>query len=82
MKNSIFINVNPNSSNDQKTMEWNDLLNTSINHILSVKPFFNTIKNFNLRKSEFDYVKKELVKEGKEINELFEGCLDKISDLL
>ena len=82
IKHSIFINVNPNSSNDQKSMEWDDLLNTSIKHILYSKPFFSTIKNFNLRKSEFDYVKKELAKEGKEINEVFEGCLDKISDLL
>ena len=52
------------------------IFNNSINHILKSKPFFSKLKGLPLQKLELDYFKKELEKEGNNMNELLGECLD------
>ena len=59
-----------------ETWELYRIFNNSINHILNSKPFFSKLKGLPLQKLELDYLKKELEKEGNNINELLGECLD------
>ena len=59
-----------------ETWELYKIFNNSINHILKSKPFFSKLKGLPLQKLELDYLKKELEKEGNNINELLGECLD------
>ncbi len=58
------------------------LFNNSITHILKVRTFFSYNKIKFLRKMELEYFKNDLAKNGIDINELLEGCLDTFSDML
>ena len=86
--NSININI---INNEKKINVYNDLfepnefhnlINNSLNHIFSAKPFYSNIKNIPLKKLELDYFKKALEKENKNFNKLFEGCLDCLNDII
>ena len=84
-KNKISGTLGVNSINKNNVIESNDITNifqNSINHILRVRPFYSKLKNISLKKLEFDYFKKDLEKNGKDIYELLDGCLDCINDLL
>ena len=59
-----------------ETWELYRIFNNSINHILNSKPFFSKLKGLPLQKLELDYFKKELEKEGNNMNELLGECLD------
>ena len=54
-----------------------NLFHNSIKHILYVKPFFIKLENnIPLKEMEFDYLKKDLNKNGNNIYALLDGCLD------
>ena len=74
--------VNYNSPNSMEPLELQKLLDKSINHILLSRPFFSNIKNIPLRKMELEYLKNVLNKNGKEMKEIFKGCLDKLGDIM
>lgn len=65
-----------------KPLEMHKLFNNSITHILKVRTFFSYDKIKFLRKMELEYFKNDLAKNGIDINELLEGCLDTFSDML
>ena len=69
-------------SKQTEPMELYKLLNNSINHILTKKPFFSKVNKKLLKKMEYEYIKQDLAKNGVNINDLFKGCLDCLSDLL
>ena len=80
---SNFYNSPKNNEKSNKTISPNDplflhnLFHNSIKHILSVKPFFIKLENnIPLKEMEFDYLKKELNKNGNNIYILLDGCLD------
>ena len=50
-----------------------------LQHILLAKPYFNNINSDFLKKMEFDYFKKDLMKQGINIYFLLNGCLDCIN---
>ena len=84
-KNKISGALGANSVNENNFIESNDITNifqNSISHILRAKPFYSKLKNISLKKLEFDYFKKDLEKNGKDIYKLLDGCLDCINDLL
>ena len=64
-----------------ETWELYKIFNNSINHILKSKPFFSKLKGLPLQKLELDYFKKELEKSGKNLHNLFEGCLDGLNNV-
>ena len=68
-------------SNSIEPIELYKLFNNSINHILSVQPFFFKLNNFPLRKMELSFFKKDLAKNNKDINILLEGCLDSLKNI-
>ena len=68
-------------SNSIEPIELYKLFNNSINHILSVQPFFCKLNNFPLRKMELSFFKKDLAKNNKDINILLEGCLDSLKNI-
>ena len=77
------INISSNSSfydkNNYNFFESEDvlkLIQNCINHILKVKPFYSKLNNYPLTKLEFDYFKNEVEKNGKNLHDLFDGCLD------
>jgi len=55
------------------------IFSNSIKHILLAKPYFNNINSDFLKKMEFDYFKKDLMKQGINIYSLLNGCLDCIN---
>ena len=69
-------------SKQTEPMELYKLLNNSISHILTKKPFFSKVNKKLLKKMEYEYIKQDLAKNGVNINDLFKGCLDCLSDLL
>ena len=68
-------------SNSIEPIELYKLFNNSINHILSVQPFFCKLNNFPLRKMELSFFKKDLAKKNKDINILLDGCLDSLKNI-
>jgi hypothetical protein len=62
--------------NSIEPIELHKIFKNSINHILSVQPFFSKLKNFPLRKMELAFFQKDLAKNNKDINILLDGCLD------
>ena len=68
-------------SNSIEPIELYKLFNNSINHILSVQPFFCKLNNFPLRKMELSFFKNDLAKNNKDINILLEGCLDSLKKI-
>ena len=58
-----------------------NIFHNTINHILSVKPFFIPLNNIPLKKMELDFLEKDLTKSGNNIYILLEGCLDCINGL-
>ena len=71
---------NYNNSFDAK--EFHKYVDNSIRHIFAAKPFYSNLKNYPLKKFEFDFFKKDLEKQGKNLYELFEGCLDCLKDVI
>ena len=57
-------------------IELHKIFKNSIDHILSVKPFFYKLKCFPLRKMELAFFQKDLGKHSIDINLLLDGCLD------
>ena len=79
-------------SNSIEPIELYKLFKNSINHILSVQPFFCKLNNFPLRKMELSFFKKDLkmelsffkkdlAKKNKDINILLDGCLDSLKNI-
>ena len=68
-------------SNSIEPIELYKLFNNSINHILSVQPFFCKLNNFPLRKMELSFFKKDLAKKNKDINIILDGCLDSLKNI-
>ena len=64
------------------SIELCNIFRKSIDHILVTKPLYMALKNVNIEKLELDYFLKDLTKNGVDIYELLEGCLDPISHLL
>ncbi len=62
--------------NSIEPIELHKIFKNSINHILSVQPFFSKLKNFPLRKMELAFFQKDLAKNNQDINILLDGCLD------
>ena len=60
----------------QEPSELCNIFKGSIKHILLSKPFFEKIKNFPLKRMEFNYFKNDLSKKDININSLLKGCLD------
>ena len=75
-------NIVINKSNNLYPLELYSLFNNSISHILYIKPYFSNNLRIPLRKMELNYFIKDLAKNGRDINELLEGCLDCLSDIL
>ena len=80
--NKININMSNNSDNSFETNEFHNLIDNSIKHILTVKPFYSNIKNFPLKKLELEFFKTSLEKNSHNFYVLFEGCLDCINDII
>ena len=80
--NKININMPNNSDNSFETNEFHNLIDNSIKHILTVKPFYSNIKNFPLKKLELEFFKTSLEKNSHNFYVLFEGCLDCINDII
>jgi hypothetical protein len=68
-------------SNSIEPIELYKLFNNSINHILSVQPFFCKLNNFPLRKMELSFFKNDLAKNNKDINIFLDGCLDSLKNI-
>lgn len=72
-----YKSINPNDP-----LKLHNIFHNSIEHILSVKPFFIKLENkIPLKEMEFDYLKKDLNKSGNNIYTLLDGCLDCIKDI-
>ena len=70
-------NNNNNNINPDDPLFLHNLFKNTIKHILLVKPFFIKLEKYiPLQKMEFDFFKKELNKNGNNINILLDGCLD------
>ena len=71
-----------NKINPNEPLILHNLFHNSIQHILSVKPFFIKLENkIPLKEMELDYLKKDLIKSGNNIYTLLEGCLDCINEI-
>jgi hypothetical protein len=93
LNNYVFLDKNINNVNNNLNFygeinpnffESDDLLkslNNCIKHILKVKPFYSKLKNYPLKKLELDYFKKQLEKSGKNLDDLFKGCLDGLKNV-
>ena len=68
--------------NDLSSNELYNIFRKSINHILVAKPLYMALKNVNVEKIELDYFLKDLSKNGTDVFELLDGCLDPISHLM
>ena len=64
------------------TLDLPKIFSNSIKHILLAKPYFNNINDDILKKMEFEYFKKDLMKQGININYLLNGCLDCINRII
>ena len=71
---SSYIQIEP--------VKLHNLLKNSIDHILSAKSFFCYIKGNSLKKMEFEFLRKDLAKNGIDINKLFKDSLDCLRDIL
>ena len=58
-----------------------NIFHNTINHILSVRPFFIPLNNIPLKKMELDFLEKDLTKSGNNLYILLEGCLDCVNEL-
>ena len=76
-------NLSENKKNNSlSSIELNNIFRKSINHILKAKPLYMVLKNVNIEKLELEYFLKDLYKDGVNIYEILDGCLDPISYLL
>ena len=73
---SISIPEKNPKNNPIEPIELHRIFINSINHILSVEPFFSKLKNFPLKKMELDFFQKDLAKNNVDIKVLLDGCLD------
>ena len=83
--NNIYSNSNSFDKNSHNLFDFEDiykLISKAINHIMITKPFYSKIKNIPLKELELDYFEKELEKNGTNLYELFDGCLDCIKDII
>lgn len=83
--NNVYINPNSFYKNNHNLFDFEDihkLIEKSINHIMAVKPFYSKLENIPIKKLELDYFEKELEKNGKNLYELFDECLDCIKDII
>ena len=82
---NIYSNPNSFNNNNHNLFNFEDLyklLQKSIKHIMLMKPFYIKMDSIPLKKLELDYFQKELEKNGTNLHELFDGCLDSIKDIL
>ena len=68
-------------NNPIEPIELHRIFINSINHILSVEPFFSKLKNFPLKKMELDFFQKDLAKNNVDIKLLLDGCLDCLENI-
>ena len=77
----LYEEKNNSNLNSNDPLVLHKIFSSTINHILSVKPFFINLKNNkSLKEMELDYLKRELNKKGKNIYSLLDGCLDCIKE--
>ena len=77
IKNNIDSSKNPFEAED-----FSNLINNSLSHILSAKPFYSNIKNYPLKRFELEFLKKNLANKGQDFYQLFDGCLDCLNDIV
>ena len=75
---NFYGEINPNFFESEDLLK---LINNCIKHILKAKPFYSKLNNYPLKKLELDYLKKVLEKSGKNIHDIFEGCLDGLNNV-
>ena len=63
-------------------LDLHKIFSNSIKHILIVKPFLNNINKKILKKMEYEYFKKDLNKQGINIDYLLKGCLDSVKEVI
>ena len=83
--NNVYRKSNSLDENNRGLFNFEDfqkLIEIPIKHIMVMKPFYSKSKSIPLKKIEFDYFKKEIEKSGKNLYELFDGCLDCINDIV
>ena len=79
-KSKSISEKNP-KNNPIEPIEFHRIFIDSIEHILSVKPFFSKLKNLPLKKMELDYFQKNLEKNNIDIKILLDGCLDCLENI-
>jgi hypothetical protein len=78
---SISISEKNPENNPIEPIELHRIFINSINHILSAETFFSKVKIFPLKKMEFDFFQKDLVKNNKDIKIFLDGCLDCLENI-
>ena len=78
---SLSISEKNPENNPIEPIELHRIFINSINHILSVEPFFSKLKNFPLKKMELDFFQKDLAKNNIDIKVLLDGCLDCLENI-
>ena len=76
--NTFRININ---NIPMESYELHNIFKNSIKHILKARPFYSKLKNVPLTKMEFEYLKKDLSNNGRNIYEVLDGCLDCVNNL-
>ena len=64
------------------SIQLHNIFHNSLNKILDRKPFYMALKNVNLQKIELEYFIKDLSKNGVNIYEILNGCLDPVNHLI
>ena len=76
--NTFRININ---NIPMESYELHNIFKNSIKHILKARPFYSKLKNVPLTKMEFEYLKKDLSNNDRNIYEVLDGCLDCVNNL-
>ena len=71
-----------NNLNSLSSIQLHNIFQNSIDKILFRKPLYMTLKNVDLQKLELEDFIKDLSKNGVDIYELLNGCLDPVSKML
>ena len=79
-KSSSTFRININNI-PMESYELHNIFKNSIKHILKARPFYSKLKNVPLTKMEFEYLKKDLSNNGRNIFEVLDGCLDCVNNL-
>ena len=73
---------NNNDIDSLSSIQLYNIFHNSLNKILVRKPFYMALKNVDLQKLELEYFIKDLSKNGVNIYEILNGCLDPVNHLL